>query len=182
LTFVKVVPASGAEFWALQASSSSKEVRNAQRVAVQVRNPDGAPQLSPDGRWLAYAADDESGRREIYVQPYPGLGGKFQISTGGGNEPQWSRDGRELFYRSGNKMIAVAIATEGGFVAGKPRQLFEGNYITTLAGWVRANYDVSPDGQRFLMLKRVDQGRERPAQINVVLNWSEELKRLVPAN
>jgi serine/threonine-protein kinase len=147
-----------------------------------VRNPDGAPQLSPDGRWLAYAADDDSGRREIYVQPYPGLGGKFQISTDGGNEPQWSRDGRELFYRSGNKMIAVAIATEGGFVAGKPRQLFEGNYITTLAGWVRANYDVSPDGQRFLMLKRVDQGRERPAQINVVLNWSEELKRLVPAN
>jgi serine/threonine-protein kinase len=182
LTFVKVVPASGAEFWALQASSSSKEVRNAQRVAVQVRNPDGAPQLSPDGRWLAYAADDESGRREIYVQPYPGLGGKFQISTGGGNEPQWSRDGRELFYRSGNKMIAVAIATEGGFVAGKPRQLFEGNYITTLAGWVRANYDVSPDGQRFLMLKRVDQGRERLAQINVVLNWSEELKRRVPTN
>jgi hypothetical protein len=116
------------------------------------------------------------------VQPYPGLDGKFQISTGGGNEPQWSRDGRELFYRSENKMIAVAIATDGGFVAGKPRQLFEGNYVTTLAGWVRANHDVSRDGQRFLMLKRVDQEREPLTQINVVLNWSEELKRRVPTN
>jgi serine/threonine-protein kinase len=147
-----------------------------------VRNPDGAPQLSPDGRWLAYAADDESGRREIYVHPYPGLGSKRQISFGGGNEPQWSRDGRELFYRSGNKMMAVAIATAAGFVAGKPQPLFEGNYASGLAGWVRANYDVSPDGQRFLMIKPVDQGREPLTQINVVLNWSEELKRLVPTN
>jgi serine/threonine protein kinase/Tol biopolymer transport system component len=181
LTFVKVVPTSGAEFWVLQTSSGSGKVRTAQRVAVQVRNPDGAPQLSPDGRWLAYAADDDSGRREIYVQPYPGLGGKFQISTGGGNEPQWSRDGRELFYRSGNKMIAVAIATEAGFVAGKPTPLFEGNYASGLAGWVRANYDVSKDG-RFLMIKPANQGREPLTQINVVLNWSEELKRLVPTN
>ena len=136
-----------------------------------------APQFSPDGRWLVYAST-ESGRREIYVQPYPGPGGKWQISTDGGTEPQWNRNGRELFYRSGDKMMAVDISTQSGFVAGKPKQLFEGHYLmNTLA---RADYDVSPDGQQFLMLKPTEQEQAAPTQINVVLNWTEELKRLVP--
>jgi Tol biopolymer transport system component len=182
LTFVQAVPTKEAEFWVLHVdnpSARSDQADGAQRMPIQMRAPDGAPQLSPDGRWLAYASD-ESGRREIYVQPYPGPGGKWQISTDGGNEPQWSRNGRELFYRSGNRMMAVDIATQTGFAAGKPRQLFEGRYLVTATGWARPNYDVSPDGQRFLMLKPVE--REAPVtQINVVLNWSEELKRLAPA-
>ena len=136
-----------------------------------------APQFSPDGRWIAYAST-ESERREIYVQPYPGPGGKWQISTDGGTEPQWNRNGRELFYRSGDKMMAVDISTQSGFVAGKPKQLFEGHYAMNLLA--RADYDVSPDGQRFLMLKPTEQEQAAPAQINVVLNWTEELKRLVP--
>jgi hypothetical protein len=148
-------------------------------MPVQMRAPDGAPQLSADGRWLAYASD-ESGRREIYVQPYPGPGGKWQISTDGGNEPQWSRKGTELFYRSGKKMMAVDIAIQSGFAPGKPRQLFEGDYQVTATGWARPNYDVSPDDQRFLMLKAVERGQAPVTQINVVLNWSEELKHLVP--
>jgi hypothetical protein len=78
-------------------------------------------------------------------------------------------------------MMDVDISTEGGFLAGKPRQLFEGSYVLASGGYVRANYDVSPDGRRFLMLKRVDRKSAPLTQINVVLNWSDELKRLVPA-
>jgi eukaryotic-like serine/threonine-protein kinase len=183
LSFVQVVPTKEAEFWILHVgnpSAPSDQVDRAQRMPIQMRGTEGAPHLSPDGRWLAYASD-ESGRRQIYVQPYPGPGGKWQISTDGGNEPQWSRNGKELFYRSGNKMMAVDIATQTGFAAAKPRQLFEGRYMVTSTGWARPNYDVSPDGQRFLMLKPVEPEQAPVTQINVVLNWSEELKRLAPA-
>ena len=78
-----------------------------------------APRFSPDGRWVAYLSD-ESGRPEVYVQPYPGPGGKSQISTDGGTEPVWNPNGRELFYRSGNKMMAVTITTKPDFAAGRP--------------------------------------------------------------
>jgi len=138
-----------------------------------------APQFSPDGRWLAYASN-ESGRREIYVKPYPGPGSKWQISTDGGTEPVWNRNGRELFYRIGNAMMAADVRTQPDFAAAKPRQLFEGNYEPTEGGLARPNYDVSADGQRFLMLKPVVEDQAAPTQINVVLNWTEELKRLVP--
>jgi len=95
-----------------------------------------------------------------------------------GKEPVWNRNGRELFYRSGGKMMAVDIATQPSFAAGKPRVLFEGQYEPTVL--TAANYDVSPDGQRFLMLKSGEAGEAAPTQINVVLNWFEELKRRVP--
>ena len=129
--------------------------------------------FSPDGRWLAYVSN-ESGRFEVYVQAYPGPGGKWPISIEGGNEPLWSRDGRELFYREGNRMMAVAVRTVPTFTTEKPRLLFEGSYV--LRPNV-ANYDVSLDGQRFLMIKE-----EGQAPINVILNWFEELERLVPTN
>jgi hypothetical protein len=87
---------------------------------------------SPDGRWLAYISN-ESGRYEVYVQPYPGPGGKSQISTEGGTEPAWNSNGRELCYRSGDKMMAVEIATQPSFTAGKPRMLFEGRYVPSPA-------------------------------------------------
>jgi len=136
---------------------------------------EAAPRFSPDGRWVAYVSD-ESGPLEIYVRPYPGPGGKWQISADGGLEPVWNPNGRELFYREGDKMMAVAIETEPAFSAGKPRLLFEGRYLPTPA--TLPNYDVSQDGQRFLMIKESEQA-EAITQINVVLNWSEELKRLV---
>src|SRR6267378_1207493 len=99
-------------------------------------------------------------------------------STEGGTEPVWNPNGRELFYRSGDKMMAVDITTEPSFAAGKPRVLFEGQYVPTPASF--PNYDVTPDGQRFLMLKPSEQAQATPTQINVVLNWFEELKQKVP--
>jgi eukaryotic-like serine/threonine-protein kinase len=134
------------------------------------------PRFSPDGRWVAYESD-QSGRNEIYVRPYPGPGGQFQASTDGGSEPVWSRTGRELFYRNEDKMMAVPIVTDPGFSVGKPKLLFEAPYASVA---VRVpNYDVSPDGQRFLMIK-VSEPTKPPTQINVIANWFEELKRLVP--
>jgi len=138
---------------------------------------ESAPRFSPDGHWLAYISD-ESGRYEIYVQPYPGPGGKWQISTDGGTEPVWNRNGRELFYRSGNKMMAVDITTQPAFAAGKPHMLFEGPYLPTPLTF--PNYDVSLDGQRFLMLKPTEQAGAAATQIVVVQNWFEELKQKVP--
>jgi serine/threonine-protein kinase len=91
----------------------------------------------------------------------------------------WNPNGRELFYRAGDKMMAVDIATQPGFAAGTPRKLFEGRY--ELAPVPINDYDVSPDGQRFLMVKPTEQEQAAPTQINVVLNWFEELKRRVPA-
>jgi serine/threonine protein kinase len=134
-----------------------------------------APCFSPDGRWIAYSSND-SGRYEIYVRPYPGPGGKWQISNEGGTEPVWNPKGHELFYRNGKKMMAVDFTAQPTFSPGKPRMLFEGPYVPTPRSF--ADYDVSPDGQRFLMLKAAEQ---TPGQINVVLNWTEELKRRAPA-
>jgi hypothetical protein len=91
----------------------------------------------------------------------------------------WNPNGRELFYRSGSKMMTMDIATQPSFTAGKPRMLFEGKYEPTPA--TLPNYDVFPDGQRFLMLKSNEQAQTAPTQINVVLNWFEELKQKVPA-
>ena len=133
--------------------------------------------FSPDGNWLAYVSN-ESGRQEVFVQPFPGPGGKRQISTEGGNQPVWERNGQELFYRNGNQMIAVDITTAPTFSAGTPKLLFEGNFQASSASI--ANYDVTPDGQRFVMVQRSEQEQEAVTQINVVLNWFEELKQRVP--
>ena len=171
LAFLEVNPTTGYDIGVLQLAD-----RKAQPF---LRTPfsEAVPRFSPDGRWLAYISD-ESGRYEIYVQPYPGPGGKRLISTEGGTEPVWNPNGRELFYRSGDKMMAVDVTTQPSFAVGKPHMLFAGPYEP--APLTNPDYDVSPDGQRFLMLKPADQAEASPTQINVVLNWFEELKRLVP--
>ena len=171
LAFIEVDPTTGFDILVLRMGD-----RKAQPF-LRTQFNESAPRFSPDGRWLAYISD-ESGRSETYVQPYPGPGSKWQISTEGGTEPVWNPNGRELFYRSGDKMIAVEVTTQPGFSAGKPKVLFEGQYVPTPSSF--PNYDVSPDGQRFLMLKPSEQAQAAPTQINVVLNWFEELKQKVP--
>ena len=124
-----------------------------------------SPALSPDGRWLAYVSD-ESGRNEVYVRPVPGPGGRWQISSSGGTEPRWSPTGREVFFRSGTAMMAVAVQAGATFVPGDARQLFQGPYATDL---YYPDYDVSRDGRSFLMVSLDKQTADQP--ITVVLNW-----------
>jgi eukaryotic-like serine/threonine-protein kinase len=143
------------------------------RPFLQTQFSEIGPRFSPDGHWLAYAAD-ESGHYEVYVQPYPGPGGKWQISTGGGTEPVWARNG-ELFYRNGEKVMIVETTTRPTFSAGNPKVLFEGSYAIYQS---TPDYDVTPDGQRFLFLKAVGQAQ---SEISVVVNWTEELKQKVSA-
>jgi serine/threonine-protein kinase len=140
------------------------------------------PELSPDGRWMAYQSS-ESGKFEVYVRPFPDVdSGRWQISTDGGIEPLWARSGRELFYRNGEALMTVPISAGASFAYGNPRLVFKGPYIGNAQGG-RA-YDVSPDGRRFLMLKQAPTSADgsEPARptITVVLNWFEELKRRVP--
>jgi len=125
--------------------------------------------FSPDGRYLAYVSD-ESGRREVYVQPYPGPGEKVAISINGGSNPVWSRDGKELFFRQGGAMMVVNVKPSPVFSASRERQLF-----TSTDFGFRPEFDVSPDGSRFLMVRR-DPGSV-PTQLDVILNWFDELRR-----
>jgi len=134
------------------------------------------PMFSPDGKWIAFTSN-QSGQDEVYVKPYPKEGGIEQISTGGGREPLWGHGGNELFYRNGNTMMLVPVQTKPTMSAGLPRPLFEGSYVYDSPDFT-SNYDVSQDGQRFLMVEEP----EVRTQINVILNWFEELKRLVPAD
>lgn len=144
------------------------------RPLLQTHSNESDATFSPDGRWLAYVSD-ESGRDEVYVQTYPESGVKWQISREGGLSPQWAKDGTELFYRTGERMMAVEVEIDPTFRVGVPRPLFEGRfqYINV----VRTNYDVAADG-RFLMIRPVEESES--TSLNVVLHWFEELTRLVP--
>jgi serine/threonine-protein kinase len=135
------------------------------------------PEFSPDGRWLAYTSD-ESKRDEVYVRPFPGPGVKYPVSSAGGNSPLWARNGKQLFYQWQDQVWVVDVLTDGGFATSKPRLLFEkpGYGLTSPL----RSYDLSRDGQRFLMVK-LEQRKPTPVtEMILVLNWFEELKRLMP--
>lgn len=138
--------------------------------------------LSPDGHWLAYASD-ESGRYEIYVQPFPDLDARHTISAGGGTEPVWSRDGRELYYRGPSHLMAVTITASEPFEASAPEALFEDVFRL---GQTHTSYDVAPDG-RFLMLMRLQTASDDDPfrgldYFHVVLNWFEEVRERAPTD
>jgi len=164
--------------------SMSMEGDHEWKPLLQEKCDERAPEISPDGRWMAYSSN-ESGKDEIYVRAFPDVNkGRTHISTDGGNSPLWSPDGRELFYRNGDAVMAVAVETEPTFKAGKPETLFSGTYAS--ASQQAHTWDISPDGKRFLMMKEVAStsesaaAEETPRKINIVLNWFEELKQKVP--
>ncbi|MDZ4862503.1 MAG: protein kinase [Gemmatimonadota bacterium] len=127
-----------------------------------------APTLSPDGRWVAYVSD-ESGRNEVYVRPFPGGGGKYQISTEGGNEPKWSPTGREIFFKNGNQVLAAPVTEGATFTRGAVHPLFT---TRSFAGINYATYDVSRDGNTFIMQQPLVQNDQT---VVVLLNWFDHL-------
>ena len=137
--------------------------------------------VSPDGNWLSYHSN-ETGQRDVYLQPYPELGPIVPVSIGGGSSVMWSLDGSELFYRRGTAVMAVAVDTEGGAaLVGTPQELFDGNDVVARSGYP-ADYHVAPDG-RFLMMKAGDAATSDgaiPGQVVLVQNWFQELKERVP--
>jgi Tol biopolymer transport system component len=137
------------------------------------------PAFSPDGRWLAYQSD-ESGNNEVYVRPFPGPGGKWQISTGGGHFPDWCRSGKELFYSTPDNKIMVATYAASGdsFRADKPRLWSPGQF--TSRAFTR-NFDAHPDGKRFAVLKAPGTGDAPPVnKVSFILNFFDELRRKLP--
>jgi eukaryotic-like serine/threonine-protein kinase len=135
---------------------------------LQTRSNIVTPALSPDGNWLAYVSD-ETGRPEVYVQPYPSLNGRWPISTNGGAEPVWARNGRRLYYRGAPKIMAVDITTSPSFAAGVPVALFDDRYLAT-QGAAHTGYDAAADGQ-LLMIARTGAAQTLPMHVNLLVNW-----------
>ena len=157
------------ELWYM--SSSDWQPKPLLQAKWLVRNA----QFSPDGRWVAYSTN-ESGNWEVYVAPFPNVNGKWQVSRGGGEEPRWRRDGKELFYLSSDgKMMAVAAKTAGNFEAASPLTLFQTHLGQPISSYDLVSYDVTADGQRFLINTKVDEPNVAP--LSLILNWTSEMER-----
>jgi serine/threonine-protein kinase len=167
LAFMENDPVSGTDIWTV-----AMEGDRTPRPFIKTPFIERSPAISPDGKWLAYQSN-ESGRFEVYVVAFPQGDRKRQISTDGGFSPMWARNGRELFYQTGTALMATSVTTQPEFVAERGRVIFKGRYEGT--------FDISPDDQRFLLLKSLTQ-EASSTQVNLGLNWFEELKRLLPAS
>ena len=132
-------------------------------------------QFSPDGRWIAYASN-ETGSMEIYVSPFPSINGKWQVSNGGGQEPRWHQDGKELFYLSADgTMMVAAVTTGASFKAASPVALFQTHRPQPVSSQDDFSYDVSSDGQRFLIATKVDEANAAP--LSILLNWASQMEK-----
>jgi eukaryotic-like serine/threonine-protein kinase len=172
LAFVDGRPDTGSDIALLDVSS--KRVTS----FINSQYEEWYPEISSDGRWMAYTSD-ESNRQEVYIRPFPGPGRKQQVSSEGGSEPLWARNGKQLFYRWLDQVWVVDVQVDGGLTTGKPRLLFE------KPGYSRAYpiraWDLSLDSQRFLMVKFENRKPTPVTEMILIQNWFEELKRLVPA-
>jgi serine/threonine protein kinase len=155
-------PATGADLWLLSLRNP-EDMRPFKNTAAAERQGS----LSPDGHWMAYVSND-SGHPEIYVEPVPGPGGRRQISSDGGEEPRWVRNGREITYRNGSKMMSVPVQLQPAFQTGRPIELFDSKFDR---GFGVAGYDVTPDGQTFLMTRPE---HPAPTEIRVVIGEPAE--------
>ena len=138
---------------------------------LQTEFHERAAKFSPDRHFVAYASN-ESGHFEVYVQTFPGGGGKRQVSSGGGNEPHWRQDGKELYYRNEDELFAVPVTLSPSLSMGAPKKLFQHESLLQGALWGR--YDVSPDGKQFFLRESVGEARE--PVIRVVQNWLAEFR------
>ena len=168
LAFIRQTSDTSSDVYVLDLHGETKP-----RAVVSTPAYEGGAQFSPDGRWIAWASD-ESGQMQVYLRRYPGPDQKVQLSTQGGTQPLWNKNGKELFYRDVNKMMVVDVMTSPTLMVSAPRQLFEQRYAFLTA--TIPNYDISADGQRFVMVK----DESGSGRLNVVLNWTEELKGRVP--
>ena len=169
LLLVRLTPGTSGDIYEVSLHGGSEI-----RPLVQTSGYDGSARLSPDGRWLLYTSND-SGRYEVYLRPYPESGRRVTVSTQGGTQPVWNPNGREIFYRTEDKMMAVSVSGTEPTLS-EPRLLFEQRYAFG-GGLTIPNYDVSSDGQRFVMVKE----ESNASRLNLVLNWFEELRTLAPA-
>jgi eukaryotic-like serine/threonine-protein kinase len=151
------------------------------QALIRTKFSEGSPKFSPDGKWLAYSSN-ESGRPEVYAVAFPGPGAKIHVSTDGGTDPVWRRDGKELYYRNGDQMMSVEVAGGGADAFSKPALLWEHHYLAGvgsscgMSGPTSANYDVSADGSRFLMIEDKTDALQCKL-LHVVTNWSRQLLR-----
>lgn len=165
-------PETKMDIWIIALDSLSEP-----QIFINTQFNEWGPMFSPNGKWIAYTSD-ESGRYEVYIQSYPGPGGKQQISTKGGEEPVWSPDGTELYYRNGQKWMRVKVfESNDALNLDKPQLFFEGPFMN-VQGF---SYDIAPDNKRFLMLIP-EQDKTPVTELKVVLNWFEELNKQVPIN
>lgn len=178
IAFVRGTSGGGHGLWVLPLDGDHKP-----RLFLESRFELYYPTFSPDGHWIAYTSN-ESGAFELYVQPYPGPGEKIRVSTAGAFEPIWPANGRELLYRTFDgavlKAYSAPIPSLAPFRVDAPRVLFEakqGVYDTTLP---ELSWGIASDGQRFLMTRFAGSADKPITSMEVVLNWMEELKRLVP--
>jgi eukaryotic-like serine/threonine-protein kinase len=178
LLYQRIDPKTGSDLWTL---SMEEAGLRAQPFLQTSFNEFGAV-FSPNGRWVAYTSN-ESGRLEVYVRPFRGAGAKSQISAHGGAHPVWARSGRELFFASDGGLMAVPVKTESTFEAGAASLLFAGPY--DFGGPADKgddddyrNYDVAPDSQRFVVVRK--DPNNVPTHLNLILNWIEQLRRVVP--
>ena len=168
-------PETGADLWYLERNEdgSAWEPHPFLRTPFNKR----AAKFSPDGRYVAYVSD-ESGEWEIYVRPFPQGGRRSTVSSNGGTQPRWSRDGKELFYVEGGTLVAVSVSSGPTFSVGSARRLFEHPGLRDNPGKASyPQYDVSADGRQFVLPERVDLGEEAPKpSIRVVQNWFEQFR------
>jgi serine/threonine protein kinase/Tol biopolymer transport system component len=174
LAYWAVGSATGRDIWIAPLTGERKP-----QPFLQTKFNEMQARFSPDSRWIAYQSE-ESGRYEVYVQPFPGPGGKWQISTNGGTMPVWAQNGRELFYMGSGNFMSVSVTAQPTFSASTPRIVAD--YPPFLMGRLSNGvYDVSPNGQQILFVKaNVENGP--PDEVRVVLNWTEELKHLAPTS
>jgi Tol biopolymer transport system component len=141
-----------------------------QTIIEQSPNAEHSGVFSPNGKWIAFVSN-HSGRREVYVKPFPGPGAKIQVSVNGGFNPAWAKDGNELFYRQDNKFLVVSVTYDSTLTFGSPEVLFAGSFKIDETGGGNRNYDVSADGNRFIMIQR--KNIPKPKVINIIQNWQE---------